>query len=275
VEPVLGGWETSLWRFATTDGRLHALRIYPSPEHAAAARREEVALRTCWDADVPVPTVEASGQWEGRPVLVLSWCPGTTCLAAMLRRPWSIWRLGVSFGRQQARIHGVAPPAALLEGAPDNWLVWGAEQHPEVVARLREMTISTASLIHLDYHPLNVLTDGRRITGVLDWPHGIAGDPRADFARTATLLLTASAPPGPTRPVVRAGRRLFYLAWRQGYTSEAGPVGDLAPFMAWAGVTRLNDLEDARSRPQSWADQRDFVAARRWVEQWKRRAGIP
>jgi hypothetical protein len=233
---VLGGWETSLWRFATPDGQRHALRIYPGPEYARGARKEEAALRACTAAGVPVPAVEASGQWEGRPVLVLSWCPGRTYLAAMLRRPWSIWRMGLSFGRQQVRIHRVAPPSALLEGAPDNWLAWGAEQHPDIYAYVRRMTISTTSLIHLDYHPLNVLTDGRQITGIIDWPNAAAGDPRADLARTAVLLLVTSPPPGPTRLLAKAGRRLFYLAWRRGYVSEAGPVGDLASFMAWAGA---------------------------------------
>jgi aminoglycoside phosphotransferase (APT) family kinase protein len=275
LEPVLGGWETSLWRFATPDGQLHALRVYPDAQHARGARNEEAALRACAGADVPVPVVEASGQWEGRPALVLSWCPGTTCLAAMLRRPWSTWRLGLSLGRQQARIHRVPPPPVLLEGAPECWLAKGALQCPEVFARVQRTALSTASLIHLDYHPLNVITDGGRITGILDWPDAGAGDPRADFARTAALLLTASAPPGPTRLPVGAARRLFYLAWRRGYVSEAGPLGDLALLMAWAGATRLQDLDFARSRPQSWAGAEDFLSARRWVDHWQRRAGIP
>jgi aminoglycoside phosphotransferase (APT) family kinase protein len=275
LEPVLGGWETSLWRFDTPDGQRHALRVYPGPEHAGSARREEAALQACMDAGVPAPSVEATGQWEGRPLLVIGWCQGATLLAAMLRRPWSTWRQGFAFGRLQAQIHRVAPPAALLEGAPHNWMLRGALQHPEVFVGVQGMALSTASLIHLDYHPLNVLTDGRRFTGIIDWSNAAAGDRRADFARTATLLLTASAPPGPTRPVIRALRHLFYLAWQRGYVSEAGPLSDLAPFMAWAGATRLQDLEDARSRPQSWASEDDFVAAQRWVERWKRRAGIP
>lgn len=275
LQPVLGGWETSLWRFETPDGRRHALRVYPGPEHAGSARREEAALHACMDAGVPAPAVEATGQWEGRPLLVIGWCRGATLLDTMLRRPWSVWRQGFAFGRLQAQIHRVPSPAALLEGAPHNWMLRGALQRPEVFVRVQGMAVSTDSLIHLDYHPLNVLTDGRHFTGIIDWSNAAAGDRRADFARTATLLLTASSPPGPTRPVVGALRRLFYLAWRRGYVSEAGPLGDLAPFMAWAGATRLQDLEDARSRPQSWASGDDFAAAQRWVERWKRRADIP
>ena len=275
VQRMLGGWETSLWRFETPDGQRHALRVYPGPEHARSAQKEEAALHACLDAGVPAPAVEITGQWEGRPLLVIGWCPGATLLSAMLRRPWSIWRLGSAFGRLQAQIHRVPPPAVLLEGAPHYWLLWGALQRPEVFVNLQGMALSTASLIHLDYHPLNVLTDGWRFTGIIDWSNAAAGDPRADIARTATLLLTASSPPGPTRPAVGALRRLFYLAWRRGYVSEAGPLGDLAPFMAWAGATWLQDLVDHRSQPESWLGDKSVPAVNRWVQRWKRRAGIP
>ena len=118
LEPVLGGWETRLWRFETPDGQIHALRVYPGPEHAGSARKEEAALRACMSAGVPVPALEATGQWEGRPLLVIGWCAGSTLLTAMLRRPWSVWRAGLSFGRLQAKVHRVPSPPALREGAP-------------------------------------------------------------------------------------------------------------------------------------------------------------
>jgi aminoglycoside phosphotransferase (APT) family kinase protein len=275
LQRVVGGLETRLWRFETLDGRRHALRVYPGSQFAHAARKEEAALRACLPAGVPVPAVEATGQWEGRPVLVLSWCAGETCLAAIQRRPWSLWRAGLSLGRQQARIHRVAPPSFLLEGAPDYWLARGAAQGPEIVAHMRRIGVSTSSLIHLDYHPINVLMDSQGITGVVDWSNGSAGDSRADVARTSALLLMASVPPGPVRLMAVAGRRLLYLAWRRGYVSEAGPVGDLAPFMAWAGATWLQDLVDHRSQPESWLGDKSVPAVNRWVQRWRRRAGIP
>ena len=43
-QPVTGGWDTGLWRFATDDGSQHALRIFRGPERADGARRERVAL---------------------------------------------------------------------------------------------------------------------------------------------------------------------------------------------------------------------------------------
>ena len=43
-------------------------------------------------------------------------------------------------------------------------------------------------LLHLDYHPLNVLGEAGAISGVLDWTNADGGDPRADVARTGAIL---------------------------------------------------------------------------------------
>src|SRR3990172_184609 len=76
VEPVAGGWDTAIWRFATPDGTRHALRLYRSADRAPAAMRERVALQAAAAAGLPVPAVEAFGAWQDRPVVVLSWCSG-------------------------------------------------------------------------------------------------------------------------------------------------------------------------------------------------------
>ena len=73
VEPperIEGGWDTLLYRFATADGRLHALRIFRREhEHADGSFGREVAgLRSAAEAGLPVQDLEASGEWEGRPV---------------------------------------------------------------------------------------------------------------------------------------------------------------------------------------------------------------
>src|SRR6185503_6141739 len=98
------------------------------------------------------------------------------------------------------------------------------------------MPLERDRLLHLDFHPLNVLGDGRRLTAVLDWTNAHAGDPRADFARTVTILRLS--PPWGDRKQ-RFGRALFEALWRLGY----GPPGPEMPaFYAWAGGAMLDDL---------------------------------
>ena len=272
-EPVRGGWDTALWRFATADGRRHALRVFRRPEQAATAARERAALAAAAAAGLPVPAVEASGTWHGLPALVLAWCEGVTVGTALERAPWRLWRLGVAFGRAQAAIHAVPPPEELGEGSPRSRLGDPAAD-PALAEALLAARPAVGTFLHLDYHPLNVLTDGRRITAVLDWANAGPGDRRADLAWTAVLLQAAPLPPGPLRPLLAVARGLLGRAWRAGYRSRAGALPDLTPFMAWAGTVFLRETEARLGRPQVWATARDVEALRRRVRRWRARAGV-
>ena len=273
LEPVTGGWDTAIFRFATRDGAHHALRIF-RPEQADAARREKVALETAAAAHLPVPAVEAAGQWRGRPAVLLSWCPGEPLLRCVERRPWTLWRLSRELGRLQARIHAVAVPDALRKGAPSYWLARAGGGADFDASSLEAAGLNCDTFVHMDFHPINVLSDGRAITGIVDWTNAAAGDRRADLAWTTTLLRVAPVPPGPLQPLMRAARWLFYQGWRRSYESLAGPIPDLAPFLVWAGTVFLREVIPRMGKPQVWATERDIEAVRRWVARWKREAGI-
>ena len=119
------------------------------------------------------------------------------------------------------------------------------------------------------------MADGRRISGVLDWANAAAGDPRADVARTFSILRLAASAPG--RPPLRdrLGRRLLALSWRWGYTQAAGPTGDLTLFTAWAGAVLVRDLAPKLGRPGVWLQPHHLDGIRRWTAAQKRRAGLP
>ena len=58
-----------------------------------------------------------------------------------------------------------------------NWLL---ENRPPEPARL--------AICHDDFHPLNILVQGGRVSGVLDWPGFKVADPVLDVANTTVLL---------------------------------------------------------------------------------------
>ena len=171
----------------------------------------------------------------------------------------------------QAAIHAVPAPRELRGQAAD-WIGW-ADPDASLEKRLRGLGPRGDALLHLDYHPLNVLAHGGRITAVLDWANARAGDPRADFARTITVLRLSPAPPG-AQPAPPIARRLLELAWRSGFRQAAGPMGDLAPFHAWAGALMLRDLAPRLRERGGWLDSRDLEPVRRWTAAWRRRSEI-
>ena len=274
LKPVLGGWDTAIWRFGSGDGCHHALRVFRGPDWAEPATRERAALEAAAAAGLPVPAVEAFGQWRDLPTMVISWCPGEPLLQCIERRPWSMWRLSRLLGEVQARIHAVPPPEALRRGAPTYWLARAGHDAEACASALASAGVSSGSLIHGDYHPLNVLSDGRVITGIVDWTLAAAGDARADLAMTTAILQTAPVPPSPLSPLLKVARWLVYLAWRRGYQSVAGPIPDLAPFLVWAGAAFLNETVPRIGEAHVWGTEEDMEALRRWTARWRRRAGI-
>jgi aminoglycoside phosphotransferase (APT) family kinase protein len=270
--PVSGGADTLIWRVEAA-GQVSALRLF-RPEQATMARREIAATAAASSAGLPVPRVYAEGMWRGRPVLHMSWMPGRPLRDELCSHPWRARALGVEFGRAQAAVHAVSPPAALL-AHPTPWIAWA---NPDDALRdcLRAAARYPDVLLHLDFHAMNVLVADGRVSAVLDWANARIGDPRADLARTASILRFAPLAPGVPRPLesMVLRRSAFIAGWRRGYREVAGPIGGMAPFYAWAGTVMIRDLTPRLGRPDlPWLDLQFLERVRQWADGWRKRAG--
>jgi hypothetical protein len=121
---------------------------------------------------------------------------------------------------------------------------------------------------------MNVLVADGRISAVLDWANARAGDPRADLARTASILRFAPLDPEVPRPLGSLLQRLFIAGWRRGYRDVTGPISGMAPFYAWAGEVMIRDLTPRLGRPDlPWLDLQFLDRVRQWADGWRQRAG--
>jgi hypothetical protein len=197
--------------------------------------------------------------------------PGRLLRDELESRPWSAWALGVEFGRTQAAIHAVPVPAALRRH-PVSWVEW-AELDAALRDRLRRSSGGEV-LLHLDYHPANVLVERGRVSAVLDWANARAGDRRADLARTAAILRFAPLGERPS-PVTVIARRAFSAGWRHGYRVMAGRVTGMAPFYAWAAAVMRHDLAPRVGRTDlPWLTPALLGEIRRWGDGWRVAAGL-
>ena len=218
-------------------------------------------MRALVDLGLPVPSVHAED--EETPALLLGWCQGMPILNEVKARPWRIWGLGVAMGRVHARIHEVAVSEALAKALPSV---------PEI-----ETTHDRLSLLHRDYHPLNVMTDGNAITGVLDWANVAVGDRRVDLARTVTLLRLGPLPPAFPQVAALVMRSILELAWRRGYRQEhqMDPFTDMNPFYVWAGDMMERDLQPKLGRTGVWLQETDLLRIHRWTMSRRQRGTTP
>jgi aminoglycoside phosphotransferase (APT) family kinase protein len=93
---------------------------------------------------------------------------------------------------------------------------WLIEHHPAAEAR--------QVICHGDLHPLNILVDGGRVTGVLDWPNAIVADAAYDVAATRVILAYAPVDlaglPVAARWLARGARRLMVHRYVSGYRAR-------------------------------------------------------
>ncbi len=271
VAPAQGGAATAIWR-VEHHGGTYALRDF-RPGQADTCQREIVAMEAARLAGIPVPTIHAAITWQEYPVLLLEWCAGEPMWAILQRQPWRVWQLGAMFGRMQATMHRVPAPSD-WEHELDAWITWVGPDEMEIQDRLRMQSRATPVLLHLDFHPLNVLSDGRRITCVLDWANARAGDPRADVARTYTILRVE--PYFPHQSLwLRIFRRILAHGWRHGYQQIHGALDHMDLFYAWAGAVMVRDLAPRVHQADSWWEPQHLEQIQGWAQRRKQQIKFP
>lgn len=100
----------------------------------------------------------------------------------------------VTFEGQRARLAAAIENANLAGLTPV--LSWLEANHPGKPQRL--------AICHGDFHPLNIMADAGKVTGVIDWANVVVAPPEMDVASAVANISTApfNVPP-PMRPVLR------------------------------------------------------------------------
>ncbi len=272
VQRIGDGWgDTILWRVEHA-GHVSALRIYPANQRNDRDREVEI-LRA--ELGIPIPRLEAVGDPFGIPAMLISWCPGKTIYEALWQAPERADQLGAAMGRIQARLHCTPVPDSLRSTLSDDWIGWAGVKEGTFAQQLRHFESNDQSVIHLDLHPQNVIVEGDSISCVIDWTNALIGDPRADIARTYSILTWVPIEPNVDTQRVRKIRTEFRRGWLRAYQEEiTGELENFAPFLAWAARAMLNDLVRKVGQPRVWLTESDLARMRRRERRWSRIAAI-
>jgi aminoglycoside phosphotransferase (APT) family kinase protein len=180
------------------------------------------------DHGIPAPAVFGSGTWQDRPAYLMRWIEGKPLSAALQDGTLNedgLRKLLFEFGATQARVHATPPPPNL--GRADSF-VFRFGFGDDLQARLGALATGEDALIHLDYHPLNVMVNDGTIAAVLDWANARIGDRRFDLARTQAII--ELAPIGDEAFQTLLTRAIDF--WNDGYTSVAGAI-EIPPLFRW------------------------------------------
>jgi aminoglycoside phosphotransferase (APT) family kinase protein len=239
---------TVMWSFQPEPGAAPLVARLFGPGNDAGAEREYLAMEAAARHEVPVPAIVTRGVVGSRSLLVTTFVAGVPVAAALEAQPERALALGMAMGETMGRMHAVAAPAGLATRA-NAWIDRGGP----ALSPLRSLLSALPGqdrLLHLDYHPANVLVDGDRITGVVDWENTLGGPPHMDLARTLAILRAAVLgnllPPHRHASVAR-----FEEGMVAGHARVAGDDPAPALSAAWGLAMTVEDLAEQAGRPGS------------------------
>lgn len=245
MTPGLGN--TMLWRISGAGGPDYALRIFP-PGNERTRDRETLGMRAVMTAGLPVPDVIRTTMIDNRPAMLTTFVPGTTVAVALAADSTSATAFGRELGTLLGEINRLPAPEGLAP--PDRWL----DRAGPAVAPLRDRlaTLPHADrLLHLDFHPENVMMSDGDVTGVIDWTNTLPGPPHIDLGRSRAILQLIRMLPS-VAPEVAAAVEDFATGLIDGHASIHGP--DPAPdlTLAWGVATQCVDFAPQAELPESW-----------------------
>jgi aminoglycoside phosphotransferase (APT) family kinase protein len=272
-EPICWGWETYTYRLcfnpvpelpAGLTGPM-VLRIYASAQGTPRARHEFAVQKQLWRLGFPVPRpvhLECDNSLFGGPFFLMECIPGSTIFHALVCRPWQLWTGPGHMAELHARLHslpidglGLSPGSFLsrrldeIETLIARHDLYGLRAGLDWLADRRPSPARIGSLLHLDWHPLNLIRRPDGSLAALDWSEADVGDPHADVAMACLLLDCA--------PVACS-------SWWQ---TLSVPVG--RPVIAWrylSAYRRLMPLDEQRlSYFRAWAILRRLANYGRWL----------
>ena len=232
VSVVTEGTASHVWKIVRQGGSVYAIRVMGS-EHLKQFHREMNTMNHVRVEGLPVPEVYQVEEVEGNAVMVMEWVRGETVFQQLLEQDHRANEIGVKFGEMQAALHDISYKE-ITHVLDENWLTPGSSIEENIISKRSEESESH-SLLHLDFHPLNVMIEE---TGIIDWTNSAIGEYKFDIARTLSILEIMGSQyfnEGTLTP--------FINGWREGYESQRGPLGDLSVHFEWAGERMKRDLE--------------------------------
>jgi aminoglycoside phosphotransferase (APT) family kinase protein len=263
---VPDGWEAYIYRFRLRpNGDLPkcfqqplVLRLYAGPQGLPRARREFAAQCHAFRHAYPVPEpflLEEDSDLLGGPFLVMEQVFGETLLDR-LRGDWTRFvEVPGRLARAHARLHalpidGVGKGAAPFLGrqldelrrATRTYDLDGLTAAVRWLERHRPPDPDSPSLLHLDFHPVNLIAPADGECSVLDWSEADVGDRHADLAMTILLLRYAPVEGLRTHERLMSPLTRWFLARRYRVVYRRGTPIDrdrLRYYLAWACLRRL------------------------------------
>lgn len=259
LDEINMGWETELYTLevdSTKNGdqikEHRVLRVFQGDNAGRKSAKEYSLMRKLGEAGYPVPRVyshEVSGEAIGKPFIFMERILGTTLDAAYRNEEPEEFQKGLTrLIRLFVRLHRLditpfkdVPELPCHDDHIQDNLDWYGRAAQEQLSWLKpvvdwltehkpDINAVPPSLVHMDYHGMNVMLREDGSEAVIDWGASRIGDHRMDLGWTMLLYTTF-------------GGEMFRDPILTGYTEHSGmEVTDIEYFEVMAATRRIIDF---------------------------------
>jgi aminoglycoside phosphotransferase (APT) family kinase protein len=247
---ITGGFDTTIYSFRLSGAsgewsRPLILRLFRPDTEPERPRFERAVHNAVASLGYPAPRVlHMHEQLDplGGAFLIVERMPGRIMLDLFFRPNRRWFSLDRITARMHARLHSLDAAtferAVLADGVSldqldvSRNLEWQREYlerlelpgFPNAIRWLEQSAPAAPerrSILHGDFHPLNILMDRGEVSGVIDWPWASIGDPAFDVG--ATIAIFSHGPldvPGFVRPPIDWFRRRFVADYLREYQKQ-------------------------------------------------------
>lgn len=267
VKPELipDGWDTYSFRFQLETGSCPvrdfqqqlAVKMFVNEHGLPRLENEFRAMEQVHHHGYPVPKplLLESSDAIGGPFMIREFASGPTVHDYIMDGFWRMWQITGAMADTLAQLHRI-PPAGFphcerdmltpsleeLEQQISDYGLQGLRNGVRWLQCHRPSWQERTTIVHLDYHPKNlIILPGQRLM-VLDWSEAAVGDPHADLGRMHMLISCVSPEKLPmhVRAVAGIGRRIFCKRLLKMYRRHF-PIRqeNLDYYKAWAALRHL------------------------------------
>jgi aminoglycoside phosphotransferase (APT) family kinase protein len=260
------GWEAYIFRFRlrrcgglpSLCHRPLVLRLYAGPGGLPRARREFAAQTYAYRLGYPVPEpllLEQDSGPLGGPFVIMEYVPGEALLDRLRGNYLRVLEVPARLADAHARLHALPVHGRDLPRGPflarhlaelgrtlGNYELDGLRAALRWLESYRPPETESPRLLHLDFHPVNLIVRDDGACVVLDWSEADVGDVHADLATTLLLLRHAPIEGLSLRERLLAPITRWFLGRRylKAYGRDAAiDRGRLDYYLAWACLRRL------------------------------------
>lgn len=200
------------------------LKLFYEGHSSAYVENEAILSRIAHEAKIATPSIgDDVIEVDGRYGILIERIHGSSILADMSARPWTLIGAAHTLAEQHALMHQEVVPDLPAQHEQLEQLILSAQalsttQKDAAINAMQQLPTGDR-LCHGDFHPDNIIMSTRGAV-TIDWATASQGNPLADVARTSLMLQLGELPPDSsliTRLVTVVGRNIFHKMYLKRY----------------------------------------------------------